>query len=408
MMVRKKLITVWLSAFVGFFLSGANLSAWAQQTFQQSERRIRVGELTGRVDLRDWRLLTRQGTLPVFGAGNGRPFQVVRRSSNEVLIRFLDSPNLEVYNPNTILFRFYETERALISALILDEVDTAVLESEVSALEVTKSNKHFTAQPVLPDSNTVKLLYYNHRDPILRSRSVRVALAFAINHDHVKKNFFQGKVTIARGPFDDTSPLYNSGMESYKYSPRRAIRLLNEAGWRDTDGDGILDKAGDRLALTLYYPKGLRLDESISRQIKIDLLKVGVDITPSPLSMNEINDHLFSHDFDIVLLDVSFRNSISSLVETFSANGSKNYMGYVSKAFAELLRFYRQTDKKGIRKTLIKGMQKVINQDQPVTFLYFRWWTHYLVNFEKYRNYRDLQGKIRPFEEWIIKNLETH
>lgn len=402
-----KLSNIWLVTVIGLTHLGG-LPAWAQQSPQQPERIIRVGELTGRVDLRDWRLLTRHGTLPIFGAGNGRPFRVVRRSSSEVVIRFLDSPSFEVYNPNTVLFRFYETERALMSALILDEVDTAVLESEVSALEVKKSNKHFTAQPVQPDSNTVKLLYYNNRNPILRSRSVRKALAFAINHGQIKKTFFQGKATLARGPFDDTSPLHNSGMESYKYSPRRAIQLLGNAGWRDTNGDGILDKTDKPLALSLYYPKGLRLDESISRQIKIDLLKVGIDITPSPLSKSEINDQLASYDFDVVLLDVSFRNNISSLVESFSANGPKNYMGYVSRVFEERLRFYRQTDKKNIRKNIVKSLQKVVNQDQPVTFLYFRWWTHYLVNFEKYRNYRDLQGKIRPFEEWIIKNLETN
>ncbi len=147
---------------------------------QQKDRVLVIGELTGRVDKRDWKIHTKQGLLPVFGAGNGRPFRAFERSSNEVVIRFFNSAELEIFNPNTVIFRFYETERALISALILDEIDTAVLESELSALEVKKSNNHFSAAPVRPDSNTVKLVFYNHLKPGLKSKKVRRALSLQL------------------------------------------------------------------------------------------------------------------------------------------------------------------------------------------------------------------------------------
>ena len=376
---------------------------------QQKDRVLVIGELTGRVDKRDWKIHTKQGLLPVFGAGNGRPFRAFERSSNEVVIRFFNSAELEIFNPNTVIFRFYETERALISALILDEIDTAVLESEVSALEVKKSNNHFSAAPVRPDSNTVKLVFYNHLKPGLKSKKVRRALSFAINHNRIiKKIIFNGKATLARGPFDDNSPLFNQGMESYKYNPKRAVQLLQEAGWRDSNGDGILDRAGQPLTLNFYYPKGLKLDESISRQIKIDLLKVGVEVNPRPLSKSKIIENLASGDFDAILIDHTFENEIESLKRVFSASGDGNYMGYTSKLFEDRLNFYNETGDPAMKKTLMKSLQEVINQDQPVTFLYFKWWTHYLVNLEKFRNHRDLRGNIHPFQDWIIRDLENN
>jgi len=402
---KNKFLPIGWGLFITWGFSFINITGLFAQ---QNDRVLVIGELTGRVDKRDWKILTKQDLLPVFGAGNGRPFRAFERSPNEVVIRFFNSADLELFNPNTVVFRFYETERALISALILDEIDTAVLESEVSALEVKKSNNHFSAAPVRLDSNTVKLVFYNHRNPALRSRQVRTAMSFAINHDRIiKKIVFNGKATLARGPFDDDSPLFNQGMESYKYNPKRAVQLLQEAGWRDSNEDGILDRAGQPLTLNFYYSKGLRLDESISRQIKIDLLKVGVEVTPRPLAKSKIVDNLASGDFDAILIDYTFENEIESLEKVFSARGAKNYMRYTSKIFEDRLTFYHETDDPSVKKTLIKSLQEVINQDQPTTFLYFKWWTHYLVNLEKLVNYRDLQGNIRPFEEWIIRDLEN-
>ncbi len=387
------------------FAHSTNL--FAQQ--HEQERVLVIGDLTGRVDKQDWKIPTKQGFLQVFGAGNGRPFSAFERSPNEVVIRFFDSPKVEVFNPNTVVFRFYETERALISALILDEIDTAVLESELSAREVKLSNNHFLATPVTPEPNTVKLILYNHRHPALKLKQIRMALSFAVNHDRIiKKIILRGQAALAYGPFDDDSPLFNSGMKSYKYNPKRAVQLLREAGWQDSNGDGILDRAGQPLSINLYYSKGLRLDESISRQIKIDLLKVGVEVNPRPLVKSRMTRSLVSSEFDAILMDYTFENRIESLAEVFSANGPANYMGYTSRLFEDRLNFYHETDDPVVKKTLIKSLQEVINQDQPVTFLYFKWWTYYLVNLEKFRNHRDLQGRIRPFQDWIIRDLESN
>ncbi len=383
----------------------------AQGVNQKDYRQLVIGDLLGRTDIREIEVFTKFGYVSIFGSENNKPFDLVNSSPAHIELRYNPSYGLNFNNPHSLLYKFYDSERALISALILDEVDFAVLENEVSAREVASSNNHFLPLPLNMTPNTVKLICYNYRNKILKSSKVRIALAYAINHNHIiNKIILGGKANIARGPFDDDSPLYNSGMESYKYSPKSAIELLKMWRWWDSDDDGILDTAGVPFRITLYFQKGLILDEAISRQIRIDLLKIGVDVIPIALTKSEINAHLRSGDFDAVLMDHTFENNIQSLEEFFSAKGAKNYMGYVSRSFENLIRLYHQNNDSDIRQALIKRMQNVLNTEQPVNFLYFKWLTHYMVNVNKFENYRNIEsrdamGQIRPFEQWIIKDF---
>jgi len=351
-------------------LSGAS----AQESNHLTERVLLIGELVGRTDIRELVLPTREGEYRVMGGDDGKPFRLYRRESDDLVVEFSDSYDLDSANPKSLVFKYYESERALISALVLDKVDIAELENEASAREVNES---------------------------------RAALAYAINHGMIIDKIIGGKASLARGPFDDDSPLYSAGMNSYKYDPRRALQLLRESGWRDSDGDGILDKEGVPLRLTLFYPKGLRIENEIARLLKINLLEIGVEIRPKPMSKAQINDHLARGDFDAILMDHVFEENMESLERFFSAKGIRNYMGYRNNTLENYFRFYHQTLDQEKRQTLIRSTQNLLNRDQPVTFLYFKWVTHYLINVNKLENYRDAAGRLRPYDEWILKDLKS-
>ena len=389
----------------------AQMWNWAQAQNVVDLRTLKIGVLVGRTDPKELKLLTNEGLVPVLGTSKSKAFAVFSQSPQKIVLQYYKSPDIRFYNPNRVVIRFYETERALISALILEEVDYAELKNEASALEVQQANNHFRPVPLLPAPNTVKMLCYNTGNTILKSRNVRVAFSYAIRHNQIIKKILGGKANFAKGPLDNDSDFYNPQMTSFKYNPKRAILLLQEIGWKDTDGDGILEKDGHPLKLTLFYQKGVRIDEQIAREIKINLLKINVDIQPKPLTRHEINRHLAQGDFEIVLMGHTFTEDVQSIADFFSSSGALNYMGYRNRTFENYLRFYYEDENKSKRKTLIKSMQKVVNADQPVTFLYFKWLTHHLVNINKFEHYLDTQSKNRkgqllPFEQWIVKKLK--
>ncbi|MFQ5709423.1 MAG: ABC transporter substrate-binding protein [bacterium] len=400
---------IWRSftLFIWFLLlyPGPATLTLAQEQNHKNARQIIIGDTFGRTDIRELKIMTRQGEFAVFDQSKNKPFDVAQPSPDQLVITFKKSEGLKFYNPNRIIYKFYNSERALISALILDRVDVAILENEASASEVEKSNDHILPLPIPMTPNTVKLVCYNNGREQLKSRKVRVALAYAIDHKRIIKKILGNKAHAAKGPFDIDSPLIASGLKTYNYHPKIAIQLLREAGWEDADGDRIRDKDGKPLRFTLYYQKGMTLDEQISRQIKIDLFKVGVDVNPKPLSKREINDRLRSGEFDAVLMGHTFENDFTSFLEFFAADGSENYMLYRSNQFKNYLRFYSEANDPNRKKTLRNSLQHVVNKDQPVNFLYFKWTTHYMINVEKLDNYRDKRGKIRPYEQWILKSL---
>lgn len=402
---KRIIVSIRLSLSVFFIYSFFSKSIIAQEDNHRNSHQLVIGDLVGRTDTREMKIHTKEGYVSILGSGNNKPFELIQDTPKQLLVQFHMTNDWKINNPTQVLYKFYETERALISALILDEVDFAILENEVSALEVKKSNDHFLPLPISMVPNRVKLLCYNNRKPFLKMRKVRQALAYAINHDYIINRLLGSKAHLAKGPFDSDSPIYASGLNSYNYHPKKAIQLLKEAGWRDSDGDGILDKSGKQLGFNLFYQKGLSLDEEISRLIKINLIKIGVDVTPKPLSKSKINDQLGAGNFDAILMDYTFNNKIESIIDFFSADGSQNYMGYRSSTLERYLKSYYNTTNPTTKETLLKSMQVVINKDQPVKFLYFKWLTHYMLNIEKFDNYRDKKGNIRPFEEWIIKSL---
>jgi len=85
--------------------------------------------------------------------------------------------------------------------------------------------------------------------PAMLDVNVRMALALATDRSQITEDLLEG-LTEPPATFWDTTPPYaDPSLEPYPYDPEEANRLLDEAGWTDTDGDGIRDKDGEKLSL---------------------------------------------------------------------------------------------------------------------------------------------------------------
>ncbi|HEV3214118.1 MAG TPA: ABC transporter substrate-binding protein [Vicinamibacterales bacterium] len=90
-------------------------------------------------------------------------------------------------------------------------------------------------------------LAFNFRDPILQDLRVRRAIGFAINRQSIVEYLGRGLATLADGMFPPSHWAFEPNVFRFAYDPARAKALLDEAGYRDPDGDG----PQPRLTLTL-------------------------------------------------------------------------------------------------------------------------------------------------------------
>ena len=114
-------------------------------------------------------------------------------------------------------------------------------------------------------------LAFNFRNPRLRDVRVRRAIAMAIDREAIVRAMQRHTARVATGMLSPENAAYEPGVARYQYDPAAARRLLDEAGYRDPDGDG------PRMRFTLVYkttPEGRRLTEAFQAMLK----RVGIGI----------------------------------------------------------------------------------------------------------------------------------
>ena len=105
--------------------------------------------------------------------------------------------------------------------------------------------------------------YMTNLDPekteFFLEKPVRQALLYALDRESIVNDILLGYAEVAQGTQPVISYAYAPDRITtpYTYDPEKAKALLAEAGWTDTDGDGIVDKDGTAFAFELIYPSGI-------------------------------------------------------------------------------------------------------------------------------------------------------
>jgi ABC-type transport system substrate-binding protein len=389
-------------AFVLAFWAGA---ARGQQSLNFQERALTarslvIGLLNGKTDYRDVTITLRDGTFRIYGQGNSKPFEMIEGDPERIIIAFRSqAPNVAESRPQRMIYQFFRTERSLISAIILDEIDYTILESEASAEEIQKATRKYRIVPIRANPNTVEMVCYNLAHPILRERTVRQALSYAIRREEIKRRFSATRSETAKGPFPSESQFFPPNVNEYDYNPKKALALLGSAGWRDSNHDQILDRNGEPLRFRLFYDQSTQVKDQIVRQIKINWNEIGIDVIPMPLSANEINDLLRSGSYDAVLAGHIFEETLASLDEFFNPGFLRYDSPRLQQVFSNAAKFQGTPT----FRPYIQRLQIIINEDQPVSFLYHPWVTWHVINNAKFENFFDRSGGLKPPQEWELR-----
>lgn len=220
--------------------------------------------------------------------------------------------------------------------------------------------------------------YFNMKEcPELNDSRIRQAFAYAIDREELVEKIARGAGKPGEmGILPEDHIWYNPDQPEYSYDPDTAGALLEEAGWTDTDGDGIRDKNGEKLSYVLSLSSG---EVRIGELIKERLSEVGVDVQVKALESKSRDANIKSGDFELLIsgfggwgkdadylrtryCDTTEAGSVSSGAEAFGYhNDTLNALG--SQELQEL-----DDDK---RKEIVYEMQTVLANDVPAIPLYY-------------------------------------
>lgn len=186
------------------------------------------------------------------------PFKFVSASEGLdeiVLERFDDyyggAPDLEPVGPacvDRVIFRVISEASTRAAALLAGEVHIiqAVPSDLIGRLQENPNVEVKTAAGTQP-----KWVELNVNQPPFDDVRVRQALNYALDKDLIIEQIYDGRAVALPGPLSPFNNFVNKSLQPYPYDPDRAMELFAEAGWTDSDNDGILDKDGQPLSFTI-------------------------------------------------------------------------------------------------------------------------------------------------------------
>jgi peptide/nickel transport system substrate-binding protein len=309
----------------------------------------------------------------VIGSGPFK-FQEWRQGESVRLVRN-DAYYDKVPYLDTYLLRIWPDQTAIINALLNGELDIARLEpSDVATVEGAPDLK----VAIYPD-NTFIYLEFN-LDPAVSTKwqdqRVRQALMYALDREAMNRDIGLGYGEVAQGTQPVISYAYAPDriQTKYTYDPEKAKALLTEAGWTDTDGDGIADKDGQRLAFELLYPSGSPTFDQLMAYVQDAWRAVSVDATPRSLEYPALIEATTTDPrFEIALYSFfwgpTFIQDIMFSCDQYQVgfNDMKYCNPELDAIFAEAKRTFAETT----RRELLIEASNIINDDLPILILVF-------------------------------------
>ncbi|MCF6177009.1 MAG: ABC transporter substrate-binding protein [Victivallaceae bacterium] len=219
-------------------------------------------------------------------------------------------------------------------------------------------------------------LGYNLKNPLFTDKRVRQAMTHLVNRRKILQDVCFNLGKIVTGPFFVDSKYYDKSIKPYEFSVAEARRLLGEAGWKDRDGDGVLDKNGKKFEFTIMQVANHPVQQKMLPIIKEDMAKAGIVMNIKSFEWSVYLQRLEKKKFEVCCL--GWTSSLDpdpyQLWHSSGAdkNNTSNHIGFKNKRADEIIEELRITFDMDKRLKLAHEFHQLLHDEQPYTFLFSR------------------------------------
>ncbi|MBM2840952.1 MAG: extracellular solute-binding protein family 5 [Bacteroidetes bacterium] len=300
-------------------------------------------------------------------------------------------------NPNSVVpypaklaqlvFRIIPDYRSRLSQLESGEVD---LVGGLRPEDAGKLGREFPAiEIVTTPGRDYDFLGWNNIDPkvfgdsegktikphkLFGSAGVRRALTLAINRDELVQAYLGKHGQVA---FGGISPLfkwaYNDSLRPLAFDPREARAVLEREGWKDANGDGVLERKGIRFSFVLKVPAGNQLRNVVATAVQQQLKNVQIEMTIEQVERGTFWQEVTARKYDAWLagFSVPLQMQLDDLWGSDLVRYPFNLTGFRNSRIDKILAASKALKSETDGASLWKEFQRIVHEEQPCTFLYW-------------------------------------
>jgi peptide/nickel transport system substrate-binding protein len=297
--------------------------------------------------------------------------EVVLERFNDYYGGALGLPPVGLACVDRVIFRVIPDALTRVAALRVGEVDIiqAVPLDKVDMLIEDPDILVMTAPGTQP-----KWMEMNISQPPFDDVRVRQALNYAVDKQYIIEEIYDGRALALPGPLSPLNNYVNTDLEPYPYDTERALNILSEAGWEDSNGNGVLDKNGQPFTFVIETVADWRLlAEAVADQFEL----IGIDARVRIWDLNIIRAQMLAGERMAFLED--WGDSAFDPVGHFEAKwhgyiegqlyGRGNFSGYNNQRVNELIYMGEVMADPTIRQGIYDEAQEIVYEEAPAVFL---------------------------------------
>ncbi len=215
---------------------------------------------------------------------------------------------------------------------------------------------------------------YNLKNPLFTDKRVRQAIAHAVNREEMIDGVLLGLGKSATGPYKPGTWAYNPRVRTYPYDPAKAKALLAEAGWKDLNSNGVLEREGRPFEFEIITNQGNEIRAKCAEIIQRRLAEVGIKVTIRVVEWAAfVKDFINKRKFDATILGWTIPMDPDLYDVWHSSKTGPEELNFISYQNAEvdaLIEKGRETFDQSERKRCYDRIQEILAEEQPYLFLY--------------------------------------
>jgi peptide/nickel transport system substrate-binding protein len=259
---------------------------------------------------------------------------------------------------------------------------------------------------------TYSFVGWNNDHPIFRDKRVRQAMTYLTDRRQIVKSVLFGLGEVVESHIYLFRPEYDKTLKGYPFDPAKAVALLKEAGWSDSDGDGILDKVIDGKKVPLRFEIKVNSGNAVRKSVALVLLdelkKHGIAASVRELDWTIFLNDVRNHEFDAVVLGWQMSTTEPDAYQVWhssqAANKGSNAISYKNARVDAILEKYRREFDPQKRIEMYQEFQQIISDEQPYTFLYIQ--KRVSAVHRRFQGVKVYPDGLRPIDWWVPRGLQ--